>query len=122
LRRPLGDSPFFPQWRPRRTKHWDLPIRKIGDEHVAAWLKGGANRGTVDKLRLMFNDAASAPAGTLVDRNPFANLRLPGSRGRKDVQPPNEAEIARFVALADELTSTATWVGASFRQRCRRRS
>jgi integrase len=86
----------------------------------------------------MFNDAASAPAGTLVDRNPFANLRLPGSRGRKDVQPPtgsvsaivrmwsclgalitfvfghdfsstrivspHEAEIARFVALADELT------------------
>ena len=44
------------------------------------------------------------PAGRLVDRNPWANLRLPGSRGRKDVQPPNEAEIARFVAIADELT------------------
>jgi integrase len=84
--------------------HWNEPIRRIGDEHVAAWLKGGANRGTVDKLRTMFNDAASAPAGRLVDRNPFAGLRLPSSRGRKDVQPPNEAEIARFIALADELT------------------
>ena len=85
-------------------EHWSLPLRSIGDENVAAWLKGGRNRGTVAKLRLMFNDAASAPAGRLVDRNPFANLRLPSSRGRKDVQPPTEAEIARFIALADELT------------------
>jgi integrase len=85
-------------------EHWDVPLRMIGDEHVAAWLAGGRNRGTVDRLRVMFNDAASAPAGRLVDRNPFANLRLPSSRGRKDVQPPNEAEMARFLALADELT------------------
>jgi integrase len=84
-------------------EHWDTPIRTIGDDHVAAWLKAG-NRGTVDKLRTMFADAASAPAGRLVDRNPFANLRLPGSRGRKDVQPPNEADIQRFIAIADELT------------------
>lgn len=84
--------------------HWDIALRRIGDDHVSAWLKGGANRGTLDKLRLMFNDAASAPAGRLVDRNPFANLRLPSSRGRKDVQPPNEAEMARFIAVADELT------------------
>ena len=36
------------------------------------------------ELRAMFNDAASAPAGRLVDRNPFANLRLPcASRGRR---------------------------------------
>jgi hypothetical protein len=26
------------------------------DGHGAAWLKGGRNRGSVDKLRLMFND------------------------------------------------------------------
>ncbi len=89
--------------------HWDTPIRAIGDEHVAAWLKGGANKGTLDKLRLMFNDAASAPGGRLVDRNPFANLRLPRSRGRKDTQPPNEAGIARFIHLAatvDDCVST----------------
>lgn len=85
-------------------QHWDAPLRAIADDHVSAWLKGGANRGTVDKLRLMFNDAASAPAGRLIERNPFANLRLPGSRGRKDVQPPNEAEIAAFIAAADDLT------------------
>jgi integrase len=55
-------------------------------------------------LRAFFNDAASVEAGRLVDRNPFAKLRLRSSRGRRDVQPPGEADIARFVALADELT------------------
>jgi integrase len=46
----------------------------------------------------------SAPAGRLVDRNPFAKLGLRQSRGRRDKQPPTQAEISRFVALADELT------------------
>jgi integrase len=55
-------------------------------------------------LRAFFNDAASAPAGRLVERNPFAKLGLRSSRGRRDTQPPSQAEIARFVALADELT------------------
>jgi integrase len=82
----------------------DLPLRSIGDEHVAAWLKGGRNLGTVEKLRAFFNDAASPAAGRLVDRNPFAKLRLPSSRGRRDVQPPDQAAIARFVQLAEELT------------------
>jgi integrase len=94
--------------RARTTKfvaeHGDLPLRAIGDEHVAAWLKGGGNVGTVPALRAFFNDAASAPAGRLVDRNPFAKLGLRSSRGRRDTQPPTQTEMARFVALADELT------------------
>jgi integrase len=84
--------------------HGDLPMRSIGDEHVAAWLKGGRNLSTVPALRAFFNDAASAAAGRLVDRNPFAKLGLRGSRGRRDTQPPTQADIARFIALADELT------------------
>jgi integrase len=84
--------------------HADLPMRAIGDEHVAAWLKGGRNRGTVKFLCTFFNDAASAPAGRLVDRNPFAKLGLRSSRGRRDTQPPGQAEIAKLIALADELT------------------
>jgi integrase len=84
--------------------HGDLPLRSVGDEHVAAWLKGGRNLSTVPALRALFNDAASAAAGRLVDRNPFAKLGLRASRGRRDTQPPTQAEIARFVALADELT------------------
>ena len=85
-------------------QHADLPLRAVGDEHVAAWLSGGRNRETAQQLRIMFNDAASAAAGRLVDRNPFANLGLPSSRGRKDVQPPNQAEIATLIALADQVT------------------
>lgn len=90
-----------------------LPMRTVGDEHVAAWVKGGHNRGTVQQLRIFFNDGATAEAGRLVDRNPFAKLRvLRTSHGRRDVQPPGQVEIARFVSLADELTppSFATYL------------
>ena len=85
-------------------EYGDLPLRSIGDEHVATWLRGGRNAGTIPALRAFINDAASAAAGRLVERNPFAKLRLPSSRGRRDTQPPGQADIARFVALADELT------------------
>jgi integrase len=84
--------------------HGDLPLRGIGHDHVAAWLKGGRNLGTVAALRAFFNDAASGQAGRLVDHNPFAKLKLRGSRGRRDTQPPGQVQIARLVALADELT------------------
>jgi integrase len=82
----------------------DLPLRSIGDEHAAAWLKGGRNLGTVAVLRTFFNDAASVPAGRLVERNPFAKLGLRSSRGRRDRQPPGQVTLARFIELADELT------------------
>jgi hypothetical protein len=58
---------------------------------VADWLKGGRNRGTVDALRAMFNDARRPHAGMLIDANPFANLGLKRSKGRKRVQPPSRA-------------------------------
>jgi hypothetical protein len=45
------------------TEYGDLPLRSIGDEQVAAWLKGGRNVGTVPALRAFFNDAASPPLG-----------------------------------------------------------
>ena len=94
--------------RERTTKfveeYGHLPIRAIDDEHVAAWIKGGRNLGTVQHLRTFFNDAATVPAGRLVDRNPFAKLGLRGSRGRRDTMPPGQVEIAKLVRLADELT------------------
>ena len=86
------------------TAHGHRPMCSIGDEIVAAWLRGGRNRSTVPALRAFFHDAMSAAAGRLVDRNPFANLRLPGSRGRRDRQPPAQAKAAELVALADRLT------------------
>jgi integrase len=86
------------------AEYGHLPIRAIGDEHVAAWIKGGRNLGTVQNLRTFFNDAATVPAGRLVEHNPFAKLGLRGSRGRRDVMPPGQRDIARLVQLADELT------------------
>jgi integrase len=81
----------------------DVPLRSISDQHVAAWLKGGRNLGTVPVLRTFFADAMTAQAGRLTERNPFAGLKLPSSRGRRDTQPPTQVEIARFLAAADEL-------------------
>ncbi len=86
------------------AEHGDLPIRANRRPHVAAWLKGNRITGSVPALRAFFNDAASAPAGRLVDRNPSSKLGLRSRRGRRDTQPPSQVEIARFVALADELT------------------
>jgi hypothetical protein len=99
-------------------EHGDLPLRAIGDEHVAAWLKGGRNLGTVPALRAFFNDAMSAPAGRLVDRNPFAKLGLRQSRGRRDTQPPTQAEIACFVVFADVR---ASWTRSAGRRSTFRR-
>jgi integrase len=102
------------------TRYGDRPIASIGAVEVAEWLKGGANRGTVPALRAMFADAGRMQAGMLIDRNPFAELGLKRSKGRKDLQPPNEVTIARMIAAADELTppsfaaylATACWSAA----------
>jgi integrase len=85
--------------------HRDLPLRAVGDQHIADWVRGGRNLGTIGPLRTMCFDAMSAAAGRLIDRNPFANLGLKrSSRGRRDVQPPTQVEIAQFIQLADTLT------------------
>jgi integrase len=85
------------------TIYGHLPMRAVDDAIVREYRRAGRKDGTVPALRAMFNDAARADAGRLVAVNPFANLRLPQSRGRRDVQPPSEAEAARMVALADQL-------------------
>ena len=82
--------------------HGDKPIRAIDDDVVAGWLGGGHNRATVP-LRAMFNDASSVAAGRLVTANPFSNLRLPSSRGRKDIMPPDQSVLASMLSLAREL-------------------
>jgi len=79
-----------------------LPIRAVDDDIVREYRRSGRVDGTIPALRAMFNDAARADAGRLVAVNPFAGLRLPQSRGRRDVQPPAQPEAARMIALADE--------------------
>jgi integrase len=92
-----------------RTKHFvdrygDLPIRGVDDDVVREYRRSGRVEGRIPALCTMFNDAARADAGRLVDHNVWAGLRVRRSRGRRDVQPPEEAEAAGLVALADELT------------------
>lgn len=88
------------------------PIRSIDDLVVAEWLRGGRNRATVPALRVMFTDAAGAAAGRLIERNPFAGLRLPGSRGRSDTPPPTQGDVARLLGIADDITppTFAAWL------------
>ncbi len=104
--RPAESTNLHNAERTRRfvDRYGETPIRAVDDDLVREYRRAGRNEGTVAALRAMFNDAARADAGRLVDRNPFAGLRLPQSRGRRDVQPPAQAEAARMIALADELT------------------
>lgn len=102
------------------ARYGDRPIATIDAQVVAGWVNGGANIGTIDALRTMFNDARRPQAGMLVDRNPFAALGLKRSKGRKDVQPPDQAATAKMIAAADTLTPpsfaayllTACWSAA----------
>ena len=58
-------------------------INAIDDTVVAEWLAGGRRNGTIPALRAMFNDAGSAKAGRLVQRNPFARLGISRGPGRR---------------------------------------
>jgi integrase len=93
----------------------DRPLRSIDHTVVAEWIKGGRNRSSVEPLRTMFNDARRPQAGMLIDRNPFLGLGLSRSKGRKELQPPGQAEVARMIALAGELTppSFAAWLATA---------
>jgi integrase len=100
-----------------RTTHFverygERPIAAIDSTVVAEWLKGGKNVGTVNSLRTLFNDARRPQAGMLVEHNPFANLGLRSTHGRKHLQPPDQVGVARVLAAADELTppSFAAWL------------
>lgn len=89
-----------------------LPLNLVTDEVVAEWLAGGKRNGTVPALRAMFNDARSAKAGRLVDRNPFAELGLRKSKGNAEKDPPPESVVWDLIGAARELTlpSFAAWL------------
>jgi integrase len=93
-------------------RYGDLRIAAIGDEVVADWLAGGRRNGTVPALRAMFNDAASAKAGRLVARNPFARLGISRGPGRRHEQPPSEKQVWALIAHARRLVcpSFAAWL------------
>jgi integrase len=85
------------------AKYGDWSMRAIDAHVVAKWIEGGKNLSTIPALRAMFSDACTVAAGLLIPYNPFANLGLKGSRGRKDRRPPKADVIAQMLAAADEL-------------------
>jgi integrase len=94
----------------------ELSLTAITDRIVGEWLAGGKRNGTVPVLRAMFNDAMSAKAGRLVERNPFAKLGIRKSRGNRDVDPPSEEMVRALIAAAREHTcpAFAGWLQLAF--------
>lgn len=67
------------------------------------------HRGHLGAVRAMFNDAVS---DGLCDVNPFAKLRLPSSRGRRDIVALTEAQLHE---LADKAPGVLPGYGVEYR-------
>ena len=102
----------YPRPRASTNEHNAERVRKLAEDFkgvkladvdrpaARAWaMKHPANHPAV---RAMFGDAMR---DGLIDSNPFAELRLPGSRGRKDLDPLTEPELNALadVALTNEM-------------------
>lgn len=92
--------------------HETLPLRLVDDETVRGWLAGGRRSGQVPALRALFSDAASAKAGRLIERNPWAGLGITKGRGRADVEPPTVEMVEELVACACRVAfpAFAAWL------------
>jgi integrase len=88
------------QVAPFEHAHGAMPLREVSVELALEWM--GEHRWTLGGIRAMFSDARRVG---LVDTNPFAGLRLRGSRGRKDIDLPTRDEIDQLVGYADEVWS-----------------
>jgi integrase len=93
-------------------KYGDVPINDVSDFIVNQWLTGGTRNGTIPALRAMFDDAASARGGRLVERNPFAGLGVSRGPGNRHKAPPTEAEVWAMIQHARDLSgpSFAAWL------------
>jgi integrase len=103
---------YAEQTKPFAAKHGNLPMARVDDRMVADWLAGGRRNSQVKGLRPMWNDAASAKAGRLVERNPWAGLGISETRGNRDKQPPTEPMVWEMVSAARKLCSPffAAWL------------
>jgi integrase len=80
--------------------HGAMPLRDVSVELALEWM--GEHRWTLGGIRAMFSDARRVG---LVDTNPFAGLRLRGSRGRKDIDVLTRDEVDQLAAYAVEVWS-----------------
>lgn len=99
-----------------------LALHSVDDRVVGEWLAGGKQQRTVMALSAMWNDAASAKAGRLVERNPWAKLGISRGPGNKHKPPPSEEMVETLLACARRISGPyfAAWlaVGAYTGLRC----
>jgi integrase len=88
------------QVAPFERAHGAMPLRDVSVERALEWM--GEHRWTLGGIRAMFSDARRVG---LVDTNPFAGLRLRGSRGRKDIDVLTRGEVDQLAAYAVEVWS-----------------
>jgi integrase len=88
------------QVAPFERAHGSMTLRDVSVELALEWM--GEHRWTLGGIRAMFSDARRVG---LVDTNPFAGLRLRGSRGRKDIDIPARDEVERLAEYAVEVWS-----------------
>lgn len=85
-------KPFVASFGPRRLHELTTP-------EVRSWA-ASQPLSYVQRMRNMFNDAMR---DGLIDRNPFAALRLEHSRGRRDFAVLTEPQIAELCRVAEEV-------------------
>jgi len=75
-----------------------IPLGDVTRQRARAWaLEHPSYRSAV---RVMYRDAIEVE---LVEANPFSNLRLPQSRGRKYTQPPSVEDVDRLADLCEQV-------------------
>lgn len=77
----------------------DRLVSKVSREEAIDWVTAPRRGGDRAPLRGMFNYAVDRD---ILRRNPFDNIRIEGTGGRKDITPPTVAEVQ---ALADAATA-----------------
>lgn len=90
-------------WNHERVKKFatdfeGVLLDAIGAKAAREW--AAENRGRVAAVRTMLNDAVK---DQLIDRNPFANLGLKQSKGRKNIEPLTADEVSQLARTADEM-------------------
>lgn len=88
------------QVKPFVEVHGDMLLEEVGVELALGWLN--EKRWTHGGIRAMFSDARRMG---LVETNPFTELRLRGSRGRKDLDVLSVDEVNAVVGCVDEVWS-----------------
>ncbi|MDQ3090661.1 MAG: site-specific integrase [Actinomycetota bacterium] len=91
---------YAAQIKPFVSVHGAVPLRDVTVEIALEWAL--ERRWTLGGVRAMFSDARRRG---LVGTNPFTNLRLRGSLGRKNLDVPTRAEVEALAGCAHEVWS-----------------